>query len=255
MTYIQIKASQIQEVLLVTTTVEGKGRLSKYYDSFHQLEGVPIIEKTNNEAFRLITYYENYQFYNDFKTNVLFECDLRTFMNDEERYLTLLKQLFHGKARSAKKDKHYVINRLNNTLPVERIASSLDIKVTEVTEFIFENDKYKRYLEQGIEDNRGSITKEIANYLKNYSIFKEETEDYILYLGKRLTRSYWNCIKFILLSISPRFSWLSPDEQIALLKEMKDPGMDILSNYFRNRCEELLNRPTSGDEPVQPNIQ
>lgn len=255
MARIMISASQIQEVLYKTTMSEGKARLSKYYNSFRRLEGVPIVEKIKGDTFRLITYYENHQFYKNFKPDILFECELKSFSTDEERYLALLGQLFHCKARTEKKDKYNIVNILKRTMLPEQISYRSGVDIKEINKLIFEDDKYKAYLEQGIKDRRGAITKDVVNYLKRYDIFKEETEDYILDLGKELTRKYFDVIKFVLIRIGAEFCWLTSDQQITLIKEMKDPGMKLLSNHFRKRCDELLQVSPRVDDCVQLNIQ
>jgi len=221
MTFIRIVSSQIKEVLLETKLVEGKNRLPIYYAAFQRLEGVPIIEKLQDDTFRLITYYENYQFYKTNEPSMPFECELKSFENEEERHLELLNQLFHGKARSSSKDKYYIINFLNRTLTADEIALKSNKDLKKIEKFIYENDRYKVYLENAMEAGRNSIMENVVSYLKKHDIFKEETEEYLLNLGSKLTWNYWNITKFVLESISLKFCVLPWDKQVKLLKEWK----------------------------------
>lgn len=255
MTEIKISASQIFEVQYKTTLAEGKDRLPRYYHSFWRLEGIPIVEEIGNERYRLITYYENYVFYNIHKPNEVFACDIKEFGKDEDRYLEILRTLFHGKARRKKKDKYHIINLLYMTLPVEEMAAQSDIDAKLINEFIYENDKYKRFREYAMESGKLSLVENIVKYLRKYDIFKEITEDYLLSLDTTLTWNYWEMITFVLEGISTKFVLLAADDQIRLLNEIEKASMKILTNYFSQRCDEILFIPPNDDDYHRPTIQ
>lgn len=127
-----------------TELVEGKKRLEPYYNSFNCLEGAPVIEKVSKSKFRLITYYENYDFYKKFHPYTPFECQLKEFNSDTEGLLELLKQLFHGKERSSSSKKYIIINQLYQTLTVNEIVKTL-ASSSKILEYIYEDDEYKTY--------------------------------------------------------------------------------------------------------------
>lgn len=102
---------------------------------------------------------------------------------------------------------------------------------------------------------------DVVRYLKRYKIFEKKTEEYLLgiVLGDgttiRLTNNEWKIIKWILITISPKFSLLSSEKQILLLQEMRNPGMEILGNHFSNRCNQLLEKyHSNNDDYDQPLI-
>src|SRR5690625_7514521 len=109
-----------------------------------------------------------------------FECELKSFENEEERNLKLLNQLFHGKARSSSKDKYYIINFLNRTLTADEIALKSNKDLKKIDKFIYENDRYKVYLENAREAGRKTIMKNVVSYVRTHDIYKNETEEYAL---------------------------------------------------------------------------
>ncbi|MDC3418703.1 hypothetical protein [Aquibacillus salsiterrae] len=246
MVYIMITASQINEILFKCHLIEGKDRLLPYYNHFGCLEGIPVVEYMDNGEFRLITYYENYHFYKTYFPSVPFISDLKYFNNSDERYVELLNQLFNGKARSSKSDKYTIINEKIMYLTPKEIADACHVKYSTISKLIYDNDKYKAYLEQSMEVRANHTMEDLVNYIKRHKLFKSSAEIYLLKLtvdenySNRLTHNDWKVIKWVLLGIQDKFKSLSANAQVELLKEMRDPGLKVLHNYFRNRCEEIL---------------
>jgi hypothetical protein len=244
LTDIKILASQISSVLLDTKLVEGKDRLHIFYRFFKYIEGKPVIERIDNNVYRLITYNENYEYYKLHNPDVPFWCVLKEFNDDSERFVELLRQLFHGKARSSFNDKYVVISILTTSLTPEEIALKCGVKTSTISKFIFENDKYKEYLEFSIRIRKRALMENVVRYLKSNKIFKEETENGLL---KQVVTSHsgfnknkWTIIKFVLDGIQSEFYCLKAKDQIKIINEIKDGGMTVLTNHFRKRCESLL---------------
>ena len=248
MNTIKIKAHQIVEVLMKTNLIERRFQ-EYFFESFGYLEGKPVVERINANQYRLITIHENYQFYKRYLPDVPFECVLKKFNNNTERYLELLKHLFLSKARSSTDHKYSVINFLFTYMTVEEIAAKTYKKPSEISKLIFEDDKYKRYQEIAIKINKHILMEDVVRYFKRKLInLEEETEFYLLdliagkYPGEYITLNQWNSIKIILLSnVGADFKKLTLEKQRKFLDEIRNASSDILVYYFRKRCKELLN--------------
>ncbi|TRZ40249.1 hypothetical protein CEQ21_04740 [Niallia circulans] len=260
MTEIKIIASQITEVLMQTQLIEGKSRLLKYYSFFHCLEGKPVIELIGDNNFRLITYHENYEFYSKYKPNIPFDCIVKIFNTNADRYLELLKQLFHGKARSSFNNKYIIIDILLLSLSPKEIATKIGVTITEIQKYIFA-DKYKEYLEFAMKINKRTIMEDVIKYFNSKNIFKETTKKYLLELvisqnsALQLTRNKWIIIKWVLERISNKFILLQANDQIEILIEIYPSGMNVLNNHFSLRCDQFLMRDNlynNGDDFYQP---
>jgi hypothetical protein len=257
---ISIVASQIADYLMETRLVEGRERLKKYFDHYYCLEGKPVIERIDNTSFRLITYYENLEFYRLHYPGVPFECIVKEFSSDTERYLELLRQLFHGKARSSTKDKYEIINRLNQTLSPELIASEVNVDLREITKYIYPDDQYRSYLEYSMNINKRTIMEDVIRFIKSRRILKEDTEYFLLDLvigldsSGHLTKNKWNIVKWVLDSISDKFNILTSEDQRSIITEAMEGSMKVLSDHFRKRCNQLLGNhiPNKGGEYYQP---
>ncbi len=259
---IKITSSQVTEVLMKTSLVENRDGLINYYTFFQCLEGKPVIEQIDIKNFRLITYNENYEFYRKYKPNVPFDCILKVFNNDTERYLELLKQLFHGKARSYFNDKYIIINSFLINLTTEEIASKIKVKPSKIETFKFTKDKYEEYLKYAMKIRKRTIMQDVINYIKSHGFLKKKTENYILKMvlsqdtNSSLTYRMWNIIKWVLGRICDKFVLLNEDDQIIIISEINQSGMNILNNHFNDRCNELLaiKQPFDDDEFHQPSI-
>ncbi|WP_174614716.1 hypothetical protein [Virgibacillus ihumii] len=262
MTNTWIKASQINDYVMETNLVEGKNRLTHHYKYFGYIEGKPVIERIEGGQYRLITHYENFRFYRDCYPDDQFECQLKEFSDDTERYLEILRQLFHGKARSSGCDKYIIINFLKGSLTINELAAKTSTKPSEIKKHLYTDDKYKSYLEYAMKIRKRSTMEGVVQYIKKYNVFHDEAEQRLLegiiglFPKLDLSKNDWDKITFILGNNKLAFSLLSPDNQILLLQEIKLSNMNILSDYFRKRCNQLIgDYPPSPDDHFQPVIQ
>lgn len=251
---IKVYSHQILDVFRKTDLVEGKSRLENYFSCFNCLEGKPIIEEIGEKEYRLITYYENFKFLKKNNPKHPIECCLKTFNNDIERYITLLKQLEHGKARYANKDKYRIINILLLSISAEEIALRSMMNLSRVKEFIYDDDKYKPLLELSMDIQKHSLMKDMVKYLKNNTSLKEPTENHLISLvinndsSNKFSLNDWKFMKWVLRKISRKYCLLSANDQISILNEINNKPLNILSKHFNKRCDELLGKIPPGFE-------
>jgi hypothetical protein len=187
---------------------------------------------------------------------VPFQCQLKNFNNDTDKLLELLKQLFHGKARSLRKEKYFIINELISILSVDEIFIRTSIPTKEILKLIYEYNVYKDYRQYAMSINKSSTTESVVQYLTKNKIFKKETETYLLnksvrlFTERSLTKNSWEKLKFIIGNISLKFNLLSSEKQIIFINEVIRGDMNILTNYFSNLCNELLNESSTNDDDI-----
>ena len=243
---IKIVTSQIKEVFMITQLVEGKSRLPNYFKNYNCLEGKPVIERIGNGEYRLITCYENYEFYLKHKPSFPFESFLMNFKNDNERYIELLRQLILRKARSRFSEKYIIIQYLRISFSLKEIANYVGVPTYEIRRLTFVDNKYKPYLEHSIEIKKKSVMEELIRILNSELNIKEQTETYLLNLiissnpVLNLTKNNLQSVRTILFGIRQKFNELTPDDQITIINEIVQLGTDVLIQYFSRRCDELL---------------
>lgn len=140
MTYIQVSANQISDSFFETEYSKvGKVRLKRYFAYFKHIEGIPVIEETADNTYRLITLHENYEFFKTYYRDYTFTAHLKSFSSDTERYLELLKHLFDGNATSKFNDKHTIIQFLLISLSDNEISKRVNIPISEIRKHIFKD--------------------------------------------------------------------------------------------------------------------
>ncbi|WP_085522679.1 winged helix-turn-helix domain-containing protein [Tuberibacillus sp. Marseille-P3662] len=256
MSDIRIKASQIKEIFFPSSFPGNKAKLKRFYEYYKHLEGYPVIEKIRGNTYRLITYYENYLFYKANYPNTFFECQLKSFNNDIERYLEVLKQLFDGKATSSFADRYDIIQRLTlRGLTANDISKRINVPRPNINQHIYSNDKYKHYRERALVMRVKTTMDAVVSYLKKVNHIKETAETYLLdivlngnhYIG--FSGSKWRTIvKPILIGISERFKLLNSEKQCQIIKEICRDGWTVLIDEFNTRCDAYLD----GDNPFPP---
>jgi hypothetical protein len=256
MTIIDVQAKEIVDIFFKTAySKAGKDRLRRYFNYYGYLEGTPVIERSADDTYRLITLPENYEFYLLNASEAKFKVNLKTFPSDIERYLEVLKQLFDGKSSSTFNDKYIILQNLLSTLTDKEISKNTKISISEIRKFIFPEDKYKIYLESSLKHGVRTTMAAVVSYLKKSPYIMEITNTYILnfvLFGKadlvRLSNYKWDIVRTILEGIKWNYSNLNVEQQILIFNEILTDGWTVLIDYFNSRCDELINNSDDNHE-------
>jgi hypothetical protein len=256
MNIIDVQANEIVDIFFETTYSQaGKERLRRYFEYYGYLEGIPVIERRNNDTYRLITLPENYEFYKLNASKVQFKAKLKTFQSDDERYLEVLKQLFDGKSNSNFNDKYIILQNLLFTLTDKEISEKIKLPISRIREFIFTDDKYKIYLEKSLKHGVRTNMEAVVSYLKKSPYIKEKTSIYILnfvIFGQddlvRMSKYKWDIARTILEGVKWNYKNLTVAQQILIFNDIIKDGWTVLIDYFNTRCAELNSDNDSGEE-------
>ncbi|MFD2922449.1 hypothetical protein [Halobacillus naozhouensis] len=247
--YIHVETEQIVESFYdYGYTNQGAMRIERFYHYFGYVEGCPMIEEIADGQYRLITCKENIDFYREHTIEEPILCMLKTFSNDSERYLEVLKHLIDGKANSSFNDKYQIVDKLLlNHYTLSAISKYIQIPVSELLKFNYREDKYQPYLELARRRRVRTCMEDTVKFLKRRYYFKGKSELYLLQLvlGKGelprpITYQTWLIAKEILEEISEMFDQLHWENQCRMIFEICSKGRNDLIPFHKKEAQELL---------------
>ncbi len=225
-------------------------RIRRFYDYFGYVEGCPLVEEIADSQYRLITCKENFDFYREHDIEEPFLCICKTFSNDNERYLEVLKHLVDSKANSLFNDKYHIVDKLLlNHYTLSEISKHIQIPVSELLKFNYREDKYKPYLELARRRRVKTCMDDAVTFLKRRHYFKGNAELYLLQLvlGKAdlprpITYQTWMIAKDILEEICETFDQLHWENQCKMIFKICSNGKNQLTSFYKKEGEELVER-------------